>query len=119
MFKTILLSVKSENSLFSIYNLLRVKLSTLFRLHFSHLNEHKFKHGFCDIVNPMCACRAELETYDSSLLHCCSYSTQKPELYYSITLINLTHLFHNRMQKIKSLICCIFLQITQMFYINM
>ena len=49
-----LLSVKKkENSLFCIYDPLGVKLLT--RLEFSHLNMRKFRHGFSDTINPMCA----------------------------------------------------------------
>ena len=53
---------KKENSLFSIYDPLGVKLLTRLRLQFSHLNEHKFRHGFNDTLNPICACGNEIET---------------------------------------------------------
>ena len=48
--------------LFGIYYPLGVKLFTRLRLQFSHLNEHKFRHGFCDTINPMCSCGTEVET---------------------------------------------------------
>ena len=53
---------KKENSIFSIYNPLGVKLLTRLRLQFSHLNGHKFRHGFGDTINAMCACGSEVET---------------------------------------------------------
>ena len=37
-------------------------LNSLLRLQFSHLNEHEFRHGFEDTINPMCACGSEVET---------------------------------------------------------
>ena len=70
-----------ENSLFCIYDPLGVKLLTRFRLRFSHLNEHKFRHGFSDTINPMCACGTETETTEHFLLRCQFYSTQRLELF--------------------------------------
>ena len=53
---------KEENSVFSIYDLLGVKLLSRLRLQFSHLNEHKLRRGFGDTINAMCACASEVET---------------------------------------------------------
>ena len=53
---------KKESSIFSIYNPLGVKLLTRLRLQFSHLNELKFRHGFGNTVNAICACHSEIET---------------------------------------------------------
>ena len=39
-----------------------VKLLTRLRLGFSHFHEHKFRHGFRDILNPLCPCSIEAET---------------------------------------------------------
>ena len=47
-FKKSIKCEKKENSIFSIYDPLGVKLLTRLRLQFSHLNEYKFKHGFGD-----------------------------------------------------------------------
>ena len=58
--KNLLQSKKRENSLFCIYDPLDVKLLTRFKLRFSHLNEHKLRHGFSDTINPMCACKTEV-----------------------------------------------------------
>ena len=44
---------KKENSISSIYDTLGVKLLTRLRLQFSHLNEHKFRHGFAYTINVM------------------------------------------------------------------
>ena len=55
-FKKLIKCKKKENSLFSIYDPLSVKLLTRLRLQFSHLNEHKFRHGFEDTINATYAC---------------------------------------------------------------
>ena len=61
---------KKENSIFSIYDQLVVKLLTRLRLQSSHLNEHKGRHGFGDTINCMCACGSEVETTERFLLRC-------------------------------------------------
>ena len=75
------LSEKQGNLLFCIYDPLGVKLFTCLKLQFSHLNEHKFRHGFSDIINPMCACRTEVGNTEHFLLRCQFYSTQRLELF--------------------------------------
>ena len=51
---------KEENPLFSVHDPLGAKLLT-------HLKEHKFRHGFNDTINPMCACGTEVETTEHFL----------------------------------------------------
>ena len=41
---------KKENSVFPIHDPLGVKLFIRLRLQFSHLNKHKFRHGFGDTI---------------------------------------------------------------------
>ena len=60
-FKKLIKCEKKENSLFSIYDPLGVKLLTRLRVQFSNLNEHKFRHGFEDTINTMCACGVKLK----------------------------------------------------------
>ena len=79
-FKELIKCEKKKQSLFSIYDPLGVKLLTRFRLQFSHLNEHKFRHGFEDTINAMCACGSEVETTEHFLLRCHLYSPQRLEL---------------------------------------
>ena len=81
IFKKSILREKKENSLFSICDPVGVKLLTRLRLKFSHLNEHKFRHGFNDTINPICACGNEIETTEHYLLRCHSYSAQRLELF--------------------------------------
>ena len=81
IFKKLIVSHEKENSLFSVYDPFGVKLLTRLRLQFNHLNEHKFRHGFNDTLNPMCPCGTEVETTEHFLLRCHFYSAQRLELF--------------------------------------
>ena len=81
IFKKLILIKKKENSIFSICDPLGVKLLTHLRLNFSHLNEHKFRHGFNDTLNPLCAWGNDIETTQHFLLRCHQYSSQRKELF--------------------------------------
>ena len=63
----------SEYSIFAIHDTKGLKLLTRLRLNFSHLNEHKFRHGFKDSVDPMCKCGVETELTLHFLLRCRLY----------------------------------------------
>ena len=63
-------------------------LLTRLRLQFSHLNEHKFRHGFSDTIYPMCACGTEVKTTEHFLLRCQFYSTQRLELLKTLRKLN-------------------------------
>ena len=76
-FKKLIKCKKKENSIFSIYDPLGVKLLTRLRLQFSHLNKHKFRHGFGDTINAMCACGSEVETTEHFFVCCHLYSPQR------------------------------------------
>ena len=58
--------------------------NTFFPFQFSHLNEHKFRHGFNDTVDPFCACRNEFETIQHFFLRCHFYNSQRKELFNSL-----------------------------------
>ena len=47
--------------------MLQLKLLTRLEIQFSHLNEHKYRHGFGDTINAMCACGSEAETTEHFL----------------------------------------------------
>ena len=80
-FKEIILSLirPKENSVFAIHDTKGLKLLTRLRLNFSHLNEHKFRHGFKDTVDPMWTCGLETETTLHILLRCKLYSAIRAE----------------------------------------
>ena len=87
-FKKLINAKKKKNLIFSIYDPLGVKLLTRLRLQFSHLNEHKFRHGFGDTINPMCACGSEVETTEHFLLRCHLYSPQRLELFENLEKVD-------------------------------
>ena len=39
----------------------------------SHFNEHKFKRGFNDIINPICTCGGDIESINHLFFHCSEY----------------------------------------------
>ena len=49
-------------------------LLTRIRLDLSHLQEHKFKHGFLDSPNPICSCGQDIETSTNFPLYCSNHS---------------------------------------------
>ena len=58
------------------------------KLSFSHLNEHEFRHGFRDTVDPMCKFGLETETALHFLLSCRLYSTIRTELLNDISTVD-------------------------------
>ena len=52
----------AQRKTFNINDLVGVKSLTRLRLGFIHLREHKFRHGFRDILNLLCPCSIETET---------------------------------------------------------
>ena len=70
----------NENSVFAIHDTKGLKLLKRFRLNFSHLNEHKFRHGFRDTVDPICRCGLETVAALHFLLRCRLYAIIRTEL---------------------------------------
>ena len=52
----------AQRKTFNINDSVGNKLLTRLCLGFNHLHEHKFRHGFRDILNPLCPCSIEAET---------------------------------------------------------
>ena len=67
----------SGNSVCRCHNPKGIKLLTTLGLGLSHLQEHKFKHGFLDSLNPICSCGQNIETSTHFLLHCSIYSNER------------------------------------------
>ena len=80
-----------EKSVFAIHDIKGLKLLTRLRLNCSHLNEHKFRHGFKDTIDPMCKCCVKTETTLHFLLRCRLYSNIRTELLDDICIL-LIHL---------------------------
>ena len=98
IFKKSIINEKQE------YDPLGVKLLARLRLQFSHLNEHKFRHGFSDTVNPMCACGTEIETTEHFFLRCHLYSTQRSELFESLRKVDSNFLNLHEKDQVNTLL---------------
>ena len=61
-------------SIFNISDLVGLKLLTHLRVNLSHLRQHKFRHNFLDILNPICSCNIEAESISHYLLRCPLYT---------------------------------------------
>ena len=85
----------SPNNIFDIYNPYGIKLLTRLRLGLSHLNEHKFKHGFNDKINPICICAGDIESINHFLLHCHEYCEARQTLSDNIQKIDKMLLSQN------------------------
>ena len=68
-----------------MYDPLGEESLTRLRLKFTHLQERKFRN---DMINPMCACRADVETTEHFLSRCHFYSTQRIELFDNLERAN-------------------------------
>ena len=85
IFKNSILSQKKKNS---AHDPLGAKLPTRLRLKFSHLNEHKFRHGFNYTIYPMCSCGTEAETTEHFLLRCRLYCALRFKLFKNLEKID-------------------------------
>ena len=74
----------SGNSVFRFHNPKGIELLTRLRIGLSHLQEHKFKHGFLDSLNPTCSRGQDIERLTRFLLHCSNYSNER------LTFLNIT-----------------------------
>ena len=70
----------AQRKTFNINDSVGVKLLTRLRLGFSHLRDHKFRHGFRDIVNPLCPCSIETDTTAHYFLRCHFYNANRSAL---------------------------------------
>ena len=86
IFKNKLLSFirPAQSSIFNIFDPVGIKFLTRFRLDFSHLNEHRFRHNFKHCLNPLCSCSLEIEDTLHCLLHCRHFSGHRRDLMNSL-----------------------------------
>ena len=61
-------------AIYSISNLVELKLLTRLRLGLSHLNEYRFNYNFQICINPFRSCSLEIESTSHFLLHCHHYT---------------------------------------------
>ena len=83
---------------------LEIQILSRLRLQFSHLNEHKFRHGFNDTVNRMCLCGTEVETNEHFLLRCHYFSSQRSELVDNLYNLDLSFSKMNNKEKVAYLL---------------
>ena len=105
-FKKLIKWGKKGNSILSIYDPLGLKLLTRLVLEFSHRNEHKFRYGFGDTINAMCACGSEVETAEHFLLHCHLYSPQGLELFENLEKVDSSSLNLKVKDKVSFFVIC-------------
>ena len=79
VFKSKLISFirPSKRSIFNVNDPEGVNYLTRLRLQFSHLNEHKFRHGSLDLFDPLCNCSLEVENNEHLFLR--SLNFENPE----------------------------------------
>ena len=104
VFKKSIINEKRENSLFRVYDLPGVKLPTRLRLHFSYLNEHKFRNSFSDTINAICTCGTEIETTEHFFLRCHSYSTQRLEFFKNLKKVDSNFFNLNEKDQVNTLL---------------
>ena len=78
----------SRNSIFYFYNQNGIKLLTRLRLGLSHLNEHKFKHGFNDTINPICIFGGDIDSINHFFFHFPKYCEARKALFDNIESID-------------------------------
>ena len=66
-----------QRKIFNINDSVGVKLLTRLQLGFSHLREHKFRHGFRDILNSLRPCSTEAKTTANYFLCCRFYNANR------------------------------------------
>ena len=90
----------SQNSVYMCHNPEGIKHLIRLRLCFSHLREHKFKHGFLDTLNPFCDCGYDIESTNHFLLHCPNLSTER-----NTFLSKIKNIDNNILQQNDNSIC--------------
>ena len=78
----------SPNSVYNCHNPKGICLITRLRLGFSHLREHKFKHGFQDTSNPLCSRGNDVESTEQFLLHCPQFVNERRNLLSTLSNFN-------------------------------
>ena len=78
----------TENCVFNIYDIERVKMLTKLRLQLSVVNEYRFRHRFrhrFNAISPICNCGTGKEDNIHSLLHCPLYNDIRLNLHDEIS----------------------------------
>ena len=70
----------AQRKTFNINDSVGVKLLKRLRLGFSNLRDQKFRHGFRDILDPLCPCSIETEATAHYFLRCHFYNANRSAL---------------------------------------
>ena len=76
------------NSIFNACDPLGIQLLTRLRVGLSHLREHKFRHGFNDVIDPFCPCLMEIESVSHFFLRCQNYINQRNDLMNELSILD-------------------------------
>ena len=66
-----------DNSFYNCQSPIDIKYITKIRLGLIHLREHKFKHSFQGLINPIYNCGNDVESAIHFFLHCPLYSNKR------------------------------------------
>ena len=77
----------SANSVFNSHSLKAINFITILRLVLSHLWEHKFKHSFQDLLNPISNCGLGIESSLHYLLYGPTYNTERHALLCTLEIL--------------------------------
>ena len=66
--------------IFNINDPFGINMLTRLKLGFSHLREHKFRHGFKDTLSQLCSCSIKAETTTRDFLCCHFYNSNRATL---------------------------------------
>ena len=94
----------TANSTFGTNNVSGLKLLTRPSVGFSHLREHKFKHNFQDILNPLCSCFLEAEDTYHFFMCCQNFSDQQSVLFDDLNSVNSEILKMNEYEIVQVLL---------------
>ena len=87
---TLLKSIRPiPNSIFDACDPLGIQLLTRLRVGLSHLREHKFRHGFNDLIDPLCPCNMEIESTTHFYLQCHYYNNERLVLMNELLNLNI------------------------------
>ena len=88
--KILLKSIKPiPKSIYDACDPLGIQLLTRLRVGLSHLRDHKFRHGFNDIIDPLCPCNMELESVSHFYLECQYFINERTDLMNELRNLNI------------------------------
>ena len=76
-----------QTNIYNIFDPKGLTFLTRLILGLSHVNQHRFRHGFQDCLNPLCPCRLDIEDTSHYLLHCHHFSHCRVALMNSVKSI--------------------------------